>query len=347
MNEVAAPMYTVTELAEMLLMCARFACSESRPDAERPESLDPAGIDRRRSAEEIVREQLSRCRADVDAETLYEAALSEIAEELALKGLEVRHLSWRLALPLEDLAAKLNAMMYRNLERRVEISPGTLTEFVSDYYDVELTDADLARPKALTDRLNDEIGTDPGEHMPLSELIEGLLDRFGLDFSEEEREALDRKRSMQSVFEMLNKKRAQRRTNDGLVQYGRVPGTVDRSQSREMLDRLGGIDNAARGLAVKHVGDLFDVTAERPGGFSERYGIIDRVPEAERTGHLAGARAPVRVYRRTDNSLSMDEFSSPFDRMDAELEIYRSSEDAEYFDYRDVEEMMDDGWTLD
>ncbi len=67
-----------------------------------------------RRAAQFLREQISSCTGGADAETIYQAALADVAEDLALKGLEVRHLRWRLALPLEDLAAKLNAMMGGN-----------------------------------------------------------------------------------------------------------------------------------------------------------------------------------------------------------------------------------------
>jgi len=340
-------MYTVTELADMLILNARFACEESSTDAERPDPIEAKTVDRRRTAEDIVREQISSCTGGADPETVYQAALADVAEDLALKGLEVRHLRWRLLLPLEDLAAKLNAMMYRNLEMQIEIRRRDLEEVVYERFSIELTDADLASCKTLTDRINDELGTEPGEELRLSEVIEGLLDRFALDFAEEELAALDRKRSMDAVLALLNEKRTRRRQNDGFVQYGYMPGVRTRNQTREMIDRLGGINNAAQGLAVKHMGDLFVATADRPGGSTERFGIIEHVPEDERTGRLEGARAPVRVYRRTDRSLSMEDFSSPFARLDAELEIYKNTDNAEYFDYRDVEEMMDDGWTLD
>ena len=347
MHKVEQNMYNVTELANMLLQNACYACERSDADAGRPEPIKAETVDRRRTAAEIVREQIAGCSGGAEAETIYEATLAEVAEDLALGGLQVRHMRWRLALPLENLATKLNAMIYRNLEMHLVIGTMELKEVVSEQFDIELADADLASCKGLTDRINAEMGNDPEEQLRLSEVLEELFDRFALDFSEKELAALDRKRSMDRLFALLNEKREKRRLNDGLVQYGRMPGVRERNNDREMFERLGGINNAARGLAVKHTGDLFDVTADRPGGFTERYGIIDRVPESERTGPLQGARAPVRVYRRTDRSLSMDDFSSPFAMMDAELGLYQKSGDAEYFDYRDVEEMLEDGWTLD
>lgn len=348
MRNVAEPMYTVTEVAELLVANARHACAEASDREGLTERPDPASIDRARSGIDIVQEQLAGCDTQADRETVFEATLGEIATDLwDFKGLEVRHLEIRLRQSLERLTAQLNAMMYRNLELRVPLDTEALREFVEDEFEESLEPEEVETPQAFIARMDELMGTDPDEKTPLSEALEQFLDRHYIVLSKEELAALNRKRSMKSVFALLNQKRNERRPNDALVQYGRVPGMHDRLQNWEVYERFGGVTGAARGLAVKHVGDLFDYSTDSKTGWEERFGIIDAVPTEARSGALEQAAAPVRVYLRTDHSLSHRDFSSPIDMLNAELKIYKNDPNARFFDYPDFGSMMDDGWTLD
>lgn len=75
--------------------------------------------------------------------------------------------------------------------------------------------------------------------------------------------------------------------------------------------------------------------------------MTDRVPENVRVGRLADAADPIRVYHRTLSSVSPTDYRSLVAYLNADLARNQGSEHGVYFGYRDVDELIDDGWATD
>jgi hypothetical protein len=74
--------------------------------------------------------------------------------------------------------------------------------------------------------------------------------------------------------------------------------------------------------------------------------LSDRVPENERVGRLADAADPIRVYLRTQSSGSPTDYRGLVAYLNADLAKNKDSEHAVCFDYRDVDDLIDDGWAI-
>lgn len=101
----------------------------------------------------------------------------------------------------------------------------------------------------------------------------------------------------------------------------------------------GGIHGIGAGLATKHISELFEM-------LGSNFGITDRVPEADQTGPLEDARAPIRIWLRSAPE-EVTEGLGMFALLSKELEYYQANPDSPHVDYYDHDAMLDDGWVLD
>lgn len=296
----------------------------------------------------IIREELHGTMPNA-SENAIEAsvtdAISSILEDLEMEGINLRHPDVWFLHPVDVVHAQIAAMRYRNAVIRGHIGEAELLAALKDFSGEELSADDIESPAKTSSTIAEVYYLDEGSATPLADALLDVLDDYYLDLSEQERLTLERKRSMSGVYSLLTEKLNARNTNDGMVQYGVLWSRSARESTLEQWDMWGGINGAALGLAVKHRPDLFEVLLDkRAMGI---YGLTARIPESERTGGLAQSQAPVRVYLRTDRSLSMNDFASPFAYMKAELGLYEQDPSAPHFDYADIHAMMDDGWVLD
>ena len=349
---------TVSERISSWGQSARAVVEQGERKAQR-DSIDPASVPRDQSVLELLQNEIKATMKRATGKRLENAvslAINNVVEDLTFEGVELRHPELWFRHSIEMVAAQVAAMKYRNLEQRQIIDEHLLRFVIAEAQDLELEELSLEEldtPIKLRNYLNeafygvddqdDEEDNEPGERSstPFADNLEDLLYReLYLPLDDNSKATIEQASHIGVIYNTLNERfREVRKPNDCKVQYGTVWSPLHVQQFHELYEKLGGVDGAAVGIAMKHLGDPFEV-------LGTRFGILDRVPKEEQ-GELAHGRpSPLRVYLRTSQQpYSPSEF--PFERLGKELEEYRRSKESIYFDYSSPEALLDEGWALD
>jgi hypothetical protein len=255
-----------------------------------------------------------------------------------MRGVELRHPEIWFLYPAEVVHAQLDAMMYRNRQITGVITPQAFAEWLHEHGADERTPEELHKKSIIRDAMAEAWNMD--DELQYADIIQYFADEYYVHLTGIERHQLERKYTLETICEFLTEKLHQRSPNDGLVQYGVMYGADRMEQEREQFqDQWGGIKGIGAGLAAKHISHLFRI-------FGSTYGILDRVPEEERTGPLEGARAPIRIWLRTAPE-EVTEGLGMFALLSKELEYYQGHPDSPHLDYYDHDATLEDGWVLD
>jgi hypothetical protein len=204
----------------------------------------------------------------------------------------------------------------------------------------DISEVDVATKPKVIKLFEEEFNVDEDDETPFASFMMEFAEDYGISLNEREMEELEKTKLMESVFETLSRKLAQRPANDGTVHYGKMWSWELTRETRQYFDRMGGLRGAGRGAPLKHCSSVFDI-------LGSSHGLTDRVPEDERVGRLAEAADPIRVYLRTQSSGSPTDYRGLVAYLNADLAKNKDSEHAVYFDYRDVDDLIDDGWAID
>lgn len=253
--------------------------------------------------------------------------IEHINKSLQWAGVQYRHPHLWLTKSAEEVAAHVNAMMYRNLRINAGISK---EDFIDVYRDwgIELDDNESISSfkNKFSENYTETLSS-------TFEAIEFICDRYYLFFSDAEIAEINRKKSLDKIIEILDAKMKRRKKNDCLVQYGKMWSIPLINDTYAHFDRLGGIAGAATGVPLKHIGEL-------------EHGLTARIPEDELAGEFVKSNNPIRVYLRKPevSQRPSPTFAAAFAQ---EREQYEKSEEAVYIDYLNLDDMIDDGWVLD
>ncbi|MEX2445196.1 MAG: hypothetical protein WD492_16450, partial [Alkalispirochaeta sp.] len=269
------------------------------------------------------------------------AAITELnGDFLSQHGVELRHVDIWCLYPVEIVHAQVAAMKHRNQQISGRITPQDFVNWLEEYGVADHTPDEIEKKSDLREAIEQEWNLDRQSATPMADILQEFADDWYINLSSSELRELERKRTLTSICNYLTEKLHERTPNDGFVQYGTMRGGARMQQEREQfIDRWGGIHGAGAGLAVKHIEELFDI-------LGSTFGILDRVPEEDRTGPLEGAHAPIRIWLRTAPR-DITKGTYGLASLSKERNYYQAASNPPHLDYRDHDAMLDDGWVLD